>query len=98
MQKVAKMLALVMGGLFLVIGGMSFLPMGLFGPGGLMVKYPNMPYVHLAFGVIQATGRPPEGDSLQWCEDRILEQGVGLREYSAGGFAFRELATTSREV
>ena len=52
MQKVAKMLALVMGGLFLVIGGMSFLPMGLFGPGGLMVKYPNMPYVHLAFGVI----------------------------------------------
>ena len=50
MQKVAKMLALVMGGLFLVIGGMSFLPMGLFGPGGLMVKYPNMPYVHLEIG------------------------------------------------
>jgi hypothetical protein len=52
MQKIAKMLALVMGGLLVLIGAMSFLPMGLFGPGGLMVKYPNVPFVHLASGVI----------------------------------------------
>lgn len=52
MQKVAKMLALVFGGLFVLIGAMSFLPMGLFGPGGLLVKYPNMPFVYLAFGLI----------------------------------------------
>ncbi len=52
MQKVAKALALVMGGLLLTIGLLSFFPLGLFGPGGLMVKYPNMPFVHIASGVI----------------------------------------------
>lgn len=52
MQKIAKTLAMVMGGLLLAIGLLSFLPMGLFGPGGLMVKYPNMPFVHIASGVI----------------------------------------------
>lgn len=52
MQKIAKMLALVMGGLLLVIGAMSFLPVGIFGPGGMLLKYPNVGFVQIGFGVI----------------------------------------------
>ena len=52
MHKIAKTLALVMGGLLLLIGVVSFLPVGLFGPGGLLVKYPNVPYVHIVSGII----------------------------------------------
>jgi hypothetical protein len=50
--KIAKTLGLTMGAVLLVLGILSFLPTGIVGPGGLLVKYPGVPFVHIASGVI----------------------------------------------
>lgn len=51
-KKVAKGLALVSGGFLTLIGLLSFLPMGMFGPGGLLVRYAYVPFLHIGSGVI----------------------------------------------
>lgn len=52
MKKVAKTLALFLGGALLLIGLLAFLPTGIVGPNGFMVRYPGTPFVHIASGLI----------------------------------------------
>ena len=52
MKKIAKTLALVAGGLMLLMGALAFLPLGIVGPGGMMIRYANVPYVYLVSGVL----------------------------------------------
>jgi hypothetical protein len=52
MKKIAKTLALVAGGTLFLIGVLSFLPMGLIGPGGLMIRYAGTPYLHIVSGIL----------------------------------------------
>ncbi len=52
MKKVAKTLALVAGGLLFLIGVLAFLPMGIIGPGGMMIRYAGTPYIYLISGLL----------------------------------------------
>jgi hypothetical protein len=52
MKKVAKTLALVMGAVLLLIGLLSFFSTGLFGPGGMMIRYQYVNYLYLASGAL----------------------------------------------
>jgi hypothetical protein len=51
MKKVSKTLALVAGGLLFMIGILAFLPTGIVGPGGMMIRYAGTPYIYLASGL-----------------------------------------------
>jgi hypothetical protein len=52
MKKVAKTLALAVGGLLFVIGVLAFFPMGIVGPGGMMIRYAGTPYIYLVSGAL----------------------------------------------
>lgn len=52
MKKVAKTLALVIGGLLFLIGVLAFLPTGIVGPGGLMIRYAGTPYIYIVSGLV----------------------------------------------
>lgn len=52
MKKVAKTLALVAGGVLFLIGVLAFLPTGIVGPGGLMIRYAGTPYIHIVSGLL----------------------------------------------
>ncbi|MEO5924994.1 MAG: hypothetical protein ABIR70_14330 [Bryobacteraceae bacterium] len=52
MKKIAKTLALVAGVALIVIGVLAFLPMGIVGPGGMMIRYAGTPYIHIVSGVL----------------------------------------------
>jgi len=36
----------------LLMGALAFLPLGIVGPGGMMIRYANVPYVYLVSGVL----------------------------------------------
>jgi len=50
-KKIAKTLALFAGGLMVLIGLVSFLPTGIVGPGGIIIRYQNVPYIYIVSGV-----------------------------------------------
>jgi hypothetical protein len=52
MKKVAKTLALVAGALLLLMGALAFIPTGIVGPGGMMVRYAGTPYIHIVSGLL----------------------------------------------
>jgi hypothetical protein len=52
MKKVAKTLALVAGGMLFLIGLLAFLPTGIVGPGGMMIRYAGTPYIHIVSGLL----------------------------------------------
>jgi hypothetical protein len=52
MKKVAKTLALVAGALLLLVGALAFIPTGVVGPGGMMVRYAGTPYIHIVSGLL----------------------------------------------
>lgn len=52
MKKIAKTLALVAGGVLFLIGLLAFLPTGIVGPGGLMIRYAGTPYIHIVSGLL----------------------------------------------
>ncbi len=51
-KKIAKSLALLSGGFLTLVGCISFFPMGLFGPGGLLVRYEYVPFLHIGSGLV----------------------------------------------
>ena len=52
MKKVAKTLALFVGVALLLLGALAFLPTGIVGSNGFMLKYAGTPFIHIAGGVI----------------------------------------------
>ena len=52
MKKVAKTLALIAGGVLLLLGALSFLPTGIVGPGGMMIRYAGTPYIYIVSGLL----------------------------------------------
>ena len=52
MKKIAKTLALGIGAVLFLIGVLAFLPTGIVGPGGMMIRYAGTPYVHIVSGLL----------------------------------------------
>ncbi|MEO8097518.1 MAG: hypothetical protein ABI811_07430 [Acidobacteriota bacterium] len=89
MKKIAKTLALVAGGVMLLIGILSFLPTGIVGPGGMLIRYQNVPFLYIVSG-LALMAFSTMGES--WAAFGLYS--VALLHALVGGLAYTQIGPT----